>query len=177
MQPQIVASVQKLQAAVGFPRVRCESCGLRIALLVAMGFGRLEDIVAHQFAEEFKHEVYELIKASPDARRDFKFIDQLRGAASGIAAAIAEGFGRDKASEFVTFLRYALASLAEAKTHLQDGIHRGHFAEAESRLAFTWARRCRPVLRNLLASQLKLAAADRAAKGRRRRRGNSPGTS
>ena len=137
-----------------------------------MGFSRLEDIVAHQFAEEFKLEVYSLINASPGARRDFKFNDQLRGAASGIAPAVAEGFGRGKASEFVTFLRYALASLAEARTHLKDGIDRGHFTEAECRLAFTWARRCRPVLRNLLASQQKLAAADQAEKARRRRRGS-----
>jgi four helix bundle protein len=139
----------------------------------AKGFGRLEDIVAHQFAEEFKLEVYALINTSPGARRDFKFNDQLRRAASGIGPAIAEGFGREKASEFVTFLRYALASLAEAGTHLKDGIDRGHFAEADCRLAFTWARRCRPVLRNLLASQQRLAAADKAAKSRRRRRGSS----
>jgi hypothetical protein len=58
-----------------------------------MGFSRLEDIVAHQFAEEFKLEVYTLINASPGARRDFKFNDQLRRAASGIGPAIAEGFG------------------------------------------------------------------------------------
>lgn len=138
-----------------------------------MGFGRLEDIVAHQFAEEFKFEVYGLINASPGARRDFKFRDQLRDAASGISAAVAEGFGRQHPPEFVTFLRYALASLAEAKTYLKDGIDRGYFAEPDCQLGFTWARRCRPVLRNLLASQRRLIAADKAKRARRKRRGRS----
>lgn len=96
-----------------------------------MGFGRLEDVVAHQFAEEFKLEVYGLIDASPGARGDFKFRNQLRDAASGISAAVAEGFGRQHPPEFVTFLRYALASLAEAKTHLKDGIDRGYFAATD----------------------------------------------
>ena len=107
------------------------------------------------------------------ARGDFKFRNQLRDAASGISAAVAEGFGRQHPPEFVTFLRYALASLAEAKTHLKDGIDRGYFAATDYQLGFTWARRCRPVLRNLLASQRRLIAADQAKHVRRKRRGKS----
>jgi hypothetical protein len=40
----------------------------------------LEDLVAYQFAEEFKLEVYALISASPGARKDLDFRDQLRRA-------------------------------------------------------------------------------------------------
>jgi len=135
-----------------------------------MGFRRLEDIVAHQFAEEFKLEVYELVRASPEARRDFKFRDQLQEAASGIGVCVAEGFARNNPAEFVTFLRYSLASLSEAKTRLKDGIDRGYFAGADCRLAFTWATRCRPVLLNLLASQRRLIVADEASGARPKRR-------
>ena len=98
------------------------------------------------------------------------FRDQLREAASGISANVAEGFERNNPPEFVNFLRYSLASLAEARTRLKDGVQRGYFAEADCRLAFTWARRCRPVLLNLLRSQRHLIAADEASGARPKRR-------
>ena len=143
-----------------------------------MGVHQLDDLVAHQFAEEFKLEAYGLITASPGARQDFTFKRQLQKAASGVGAAVAEGFGRGKPKECALFLRYALGSLAEAKTHLRDGVDRGYFLESDCRLAFTWASRCRVVLVNFLASQRRLIAADEARaraarppqKRRRRRR-------
>lgn len=80
-----------------------------------MGVERVEELVAYQFASEFKLEVYRLIDQSVGARRDFKFKAQLQDAASGMEATIVEGFGRRHAAEFAVFLRYALASLAEAR--------------------------------------------------------------
>jgi hypothetical protein len=38
-----------------------------------MGVHRLDDLIAHQFAAEFKLEAYGLISASPGARQDFAF--------------------------------------------------------------------------------------------------------
>ena len=124
----------------------------------------LEDLVAYQFAEEFKLEIYSLINASPGARKDFDFRDQLRDAAAGVASTTSEGFGRGNAGEFATFLRYSLASLKEAVTHLHDGVHRGHFSELELRTALVWAQRCRRATLNLYHTQRDLAAKDRAAK-------------
>jgi four helix bundle protein len=118
-----------------------------------MGARKVEDLIAYQFAEEFKLAVYDLIDNSPLAQRSFKFRDQLQDAVSGIERTIAEGFGRRNPAEFVQFLRYALASLAESRTCLRDGIHRKYFGEVDCEPAFTWARRCRRTLLNLLASQ------------------------
>jgi four helix bundle protein len=52
-----------------------------------------------------------------------------------VRAAVAEGFGRGKAKECALFLRYAIASLAEARAHVRDGIDRGYFLESDCRLA------------------------------------------
>jgi len=127
-----------------------------------MGARTLEDLVAYQFAEEFKLEVYALIEASPGARRDFEFRDQLRSAAAGISSTTSEGFGRRKAGEFALFLRYSLGSLRESKTHLQDGVDRGYFRHADCRMALTWAERCHQATLNLYRTQRRLAAEDRA---------------
>jgi four helix bundle protein len=146
--------------------------GVRVAQLKIMA-RTLEDLIAYQFAEEFKLEVYALVKASPGARKDFDFTDQLRRAAAGVASTTSEGFGRGKAGEFAQFLRYSLASLREAVTHVKDGIDRGHFIEPDCRAALVWAQRCRRATLNLYHTQCALAAKDRALKrkGRPRRLG------
>lgn len=125
---------------------------------------RLEDLVAYQFAETFADEVQKLIDASPGAARSWKFRDQLQDAASGVARAIAEGFGRFRPTEFAQFLRYALASLAESTSSLNDGIRRGYFTDADAEPASVWARRCKEVTIKLLVSQVRRSRADRELK-------------
>lgn len=122
-----------------------------------MGAKRLEDLVAFQFAVEFKLEVYRIVGNSSAAGHDFKYKDQLFDAASGVERAIAEGFGRYRPLEFAQFLRYALASLGEAQRTLKDGIDRRHFSVENCAAAFTWARRCKAATQGLHASQLRLA--------------------
>jgi four helix bundle protein len=116
---------------------------------------RLEDLVAYQFAESVKLEVYGLIEASPRARRSFKYREQLEDACAGIERAIAEGFGRHRPTEFAQFLRYGLGSLAEATTCLRDGIQRHYFQEPACAAAFTWAGRCKSTMIRLLATQIR----------------------
>ena len=123
---------------------------------------RVEDLIAFQFATEFKLAVYDVISGSAKAQRSLKYREQLEDAAAGIERTVAEGFGRRNPAEFVQFLRYSLASLAEARTCLRDGIHRQYFVEADCEVAFTWARRCRRMLLNLLASQRRRIAGSRA---------------
>jgi len=122
-----------------------------------MAIRHVEDLIAFQFAAEFKGAVYDLIEGAPRAQRSFKFREQLEDSASGIERAIGEGFGRRRPAEFAQFLRYGLASLAEAAVCLRDGISRKYFVEADCETAFTWERRCRVALDNLLASQQRRA--------------------
>ena len=50
-----------------------------------MGVKYLEELIAYQLSQAFKREVYRLIDGSKGATRDFKFRDQLRDSASGLA--------------------------------------------------------------------------------------------
>jgi four helix bundle protein len=74
--------------------------------------------------------VYAII-ASPPAKRDLKFCDQLRDSARGGPRAIAEGFGRFRPTEFARYLEFARASLMETQSHIDDALDSGYVAEAE----------------------------------------------
>jgi four helix bundle protein len=130
-----------------------DKCGAGIAQDRDMGVNRVEDMVAHQFAVEFKLEVYRLIRESPEANRDRKYRMQLADATDGVDANMTEGFRRCHPGELATFLRYALATLAEAETRLRNGILRGYFAAGHCDGALVWARRCRAATQGWHASQ------------------------
>lgn len=92
----------------------------------AMGAKQYQDLVVWQIADELRREVYRLTDSGP-AAKDFRFRDQLRQAAGGIPANIAEGFRRLGAREFIQFLRYAYASAGETAEWLEDGVVRKHW--------------------------------------------------
>ena len=122
-----------------------------------MGARRVGDLVAYQWARAFKVEVYRLFDTSPKAQSDLRFRDQLFEAAASIEANIAEGFARFVPGELANFLRYALGSLAECRTRLDDGVARGHFRPADIERALVFAARCESATRALRASQQRLA--------------------
>jgi four helix bundle protein len=103
---------------------------------------KLEEMNAYRLAVDFKLGVYKLIREHPRVERDFRYCSQLRDSASDMEAASAEGVRRFVAREMAQSLRYALASLEEAKTRLKDGIHRGYFTDDECRETLTIGNRC-----------------------------------
>jgi len=117
-----------------------------------MGVHRLEDLDAFQLAVQFKRGVYELVDANPRARADWRFRDQLFDAALGGESNIAEGWRRHGASEMAQFLRYALASLAEADRRLRDGVDRNYFTLSEIQPSLTLASRAIGATTNLWKS-------------------------
>ena len=96
-----------------------------------MGVRRLEDLHAFQLSVEFKRGVCQLVDASLRARSDWRYRDQLFDAALGGESNIAEGWRRNTASEMAQFLRYAMASLAEADRRLRDGVDRNYFSRVK----------------------------------------------
>lgn len=117
-----------------------------------MGIRKIDDLIAFKVAREFKREVYALARASPGASGDSRFNSQLVSAASGVEANISEGFHRFSAGEFRQFIRYALASLAEADLRLKDGEDRSYFRPAQCAAAHQAAERCRALLISLFNS-------------------------
>jgi four helix bundle protein len=138
------------------------------------GVRRYQDFAAWQLAEGFKQEVFRLVRASPDALRDFRFRDQLRNAAGGISKHITEGYLRFSPLDFARFLDYALGSLGEAERRLGDGVELGYFAEVDCREAFRYARRSTVAIGRLKASQIRYAEGLRKRDRGRRKPENTP---
>lgn len=70
-----------------------------------MAVRRYTDLIVWQLAEEFKRATTALVQRSPEARRHYKFIDQLETAASGPAKHVAEGFLRVRPARLLPLSR------------------------------------------------------------------------
>lgn len=115
---------------------------MAIALSLGMRAKHIGELIAWQLAVAFRDEVYRLIENSPSAKRDRRFVDQLRNAISSTEANITEGFHRKSDGQFRQFLSYARASHAEAEARLRDGIARHYWREVECEVALRFAKRC-----------------------------------
>jgi four helix bundle protein len=116
-----------------------------------MGVRRHEDLVCWQLSMKL-HERAVAIVGKETVRADRGFCDQLLRACGGAAPNIAEGFARYSKADFRRFLRMALGSLAEAKTHIQQGRQRGYLSEEEYEDVLTLARRAAAATARLRAS-------------------------
>jgi four helix bundle protein len=89
-----------------------------------------------------RSEVYRLVNSREAAQRDDQFRAQIFDCAASVSANIAEGWARFSAPEFCQFLRYARASLEEAKVWLKDGVARRYFDDTSIDLLLRLADRC-----------------------------------
>jgi len=105
------------------------------------GVRRYRDLIAWQLADEFRQEVFRLVRASPVAWADLRYKGQLVDAATSVPTNIAEGFLRCS-PEIRRFLDFSLGSLAEAETRLTAGVDLGYFEKKDCEHAQRLARRC-----------------------------------
>lgn len=113
------------------------------------------------------------ITATGSVSRDFDFCDQIRRSAGAPAPQIAEGFGRFTPREFVRYLRMALSSVAETRTHLERGCRRDYFTIEQKQAATSLLNRTTYMIVRLLQSKLRQLAEEEEAKrskGNRARR-------
>ena len=111
------------------------------------------ELFAWQAGEKFKLEVYRIVRSSTAATSDFRYRNQIFDAAGSVPANIAEGFARFSPGDFMRFLDYAVASLAEAELRLHDGIQLNYFPPSTCTDAFRLARRCTKASLRLKHSQ------------------------
>jgi four helix bundle protein len=107
-----------------------------------MAIRRYWEFDAWKLGDALRREVFRLLKASPDARRDQRFRSQLVESARGPCKHIAEGFLRNSPAMLITYLNYAAGSIGETEDHLRDGILLDYFPAEDCQEAFTLATRC-----------------------------------
>ena len=119
----------------------------------AMGVQQIEDLAAFRLAVAFKLEVYDLVRRSPKANQDLRYKNQLFEAAASGEMNVTEGWGRgESTAEMMVFLRYARASIHEARRHVLDGVSRGYFPPGECEKALLLANRSAGTITNLWKS-------------------------
>jgi len=77
---------------------------------------RFEELECWQEARSFVRLIYEMVKTER-FRRDFELVEQIKRSAISSMANIAEGFHRNSTREFMRFLDYSRASIAETMSH------------------------------------------------------------
>ena len=90
---------------------------------------RFEDLIAWQKARTLAAAIYQASRQFP---RDFALVTQIRKSAISVASNIAEGFERNRPSEFHQFLSIAKSSCGELRTQLYIAHDAGYLTSAEA---------------------------------------------
>ena len=133
------------------------------------GVRRYHDLIAWQWADAFKREVYRLLEVKQISLRSWKLREQLADAAGAVPKDISEGFIRFSPAQFVRFLDYELASLREEEEWLQDAVLRKLLTPEEAAAGLLLAKRCWKASLELKHSQEReiVKRRERRRKGRR----------
>ena len=94
-----------------------------------MQIERFEDIKAWQEARVLVKMVYTVVNSDRHFGSDYKFREQIQGAAVSIMSNIAEGFSRRTTKEFVQFLFIAKGSVAEVQSQLYVALDQSYINE------------------------------------------------
>lgn len=91
---------------------------------------RFEDLESWQEARSFVRLCYDFVKGER-FRKDFDLVAQVRRSAISSMANIAEGFHRNSNKEFMRFLDYSRASVAETLSHFYVALDQDYIEESE----------------------------------------------
>lgn len=108
-----------------------------------------EDLHVYQRTREVTNRIYELTRNNSFAR-DFRLVDQIRGASVSIMSNIAEGFERGTNAEFVQFLYVAKGSSGEIRAQLTVAFDQSYISRADYHDLTVRCRRISGMLRNLI---------------------------
>ena len=129
---------------------------------------RFQDLVAWQLAMELADLVDAMTSGGP-ASKNPSFCDQIQRSSSKIAAQIAEGFARFRASESAYYCRIARSSLAETQTHLLRGQRRRYWSDEEFKKAWDVSEGALNTTSGLLRSRLERIEREDAEKRRKKK--------
>jgi four helix bundle protein len=112
---------------------------------------RFEDLIAWQKARQLTRCIYEATRRG-DWAKDFGFSSQIQRATVSITSNIAEGFERDRLTEFHQFLSIAKASCAEARSQLYLALDIDYLNEQEFKKLLVQAEEVGRIIGGLRAS-------------------------
>ena len=91
---------------------------------------RFEDLECWQEARKLVKLIYGFTKKS-DFKRDYELVGQIRRSAVSSMANISEGFHRNSNKDFMRFLDYSRASVAETVSHCYVALDQHYIDEGE----------------------------------------------
>jgi four helix bundle protein len=91
---------------------------------------RFEDLECWQEARKLVRQIYELTKKK-NFSADFELKNQIRRSALSTMANTAEGFHRNSNKDFLKFLDYSRASIAETLSHAYVALDQNYIVEAD----------------------------------------------
>jgi len=94
---------------------------------------RFEDLECWQEARKFVQLIYRLTK-NREFSRDFRLVSQITDSTVSSMANIAEGFHRKSNKDFMKFLDYSRASIAETVSHSYVALDQHYITEEELEL-------------------------------------------
>ena len=94
---------------------------------------RFEDLECWQEARKFVRLIYKLTKNDAFGK-DFRLVGQITDSAVSSMANIAEGFHRKSNKDFMKFLDYSRASVAETVSHSYVGLDQRYISKEELEL-------------------------------------------
>ena len=112
---------------------------------------RFEDLIAWQKARALTAEIYRVTNQGGFAR-DFGLRDQIRRAAVSAMSNIAEGFERNRPTEFHHFLSIAKASCGEVRSQLYVALDAGYLNREAFATLFSQAEEVSKIIGGLRAS-------------------------
>ena len=109
-----------------------------------MSYMDFTEMPVWQLAMEIVADVYSLTEKLPK-KEDYALCGQMRSAAIGISANMAEGFGRWHKKDKMNFYFYSRASACEERSHLLSGKLVGYFTDEKLRIY----EKCKQVVEEL----------------------------
>ena len=113
-----------------------------------MGANTYRDLEVWRLCEEIRLRVVAETETGR-AAQDFRFRNQIRGAAEDAASSIAEGFVRFHPRVFAQFIGYALGSLAEVRERVRHAHTRGYFTDSTAATLIVLCVRCEKAAKSL----------------------------
>ena len=91
---------------------------------------RFEDLECWKEARMFVQLIYNITKKESFSK-DYRIVSQIRDSAVSTMANIAEGFHRNSNKDFLRFLDYSRASIAETLSHSYVALDQGYINDIE----------------------------------------------